>query len=98
MEEVWTLVQGYGNQSMLKSGLNRPLMRKLLEKLDECKGRVSELLIASATDESESNSLIKTTHQESNEEVVYLSKTQKRTMRSKMVISKMNGMKMKLGR
>ena len=27
MEEVWTVVQSYGTQSILKVGLNRPLMR-----------------------------------------------------------------------
>ena len=50
-----------------------------------------------ATDESETNSLIKMTHQKSNSEVVYLSRTRKATMRSKMVIDKINDMKMKLG-
>ena len=39
MEEVWTVVQSYGTQSMLKVGLNRPLMREVLDKLDECEGR-----------------------------------------------------------
>ena len=36
MEEVWTVVQSYGTQSILKLGLNRPLMREILNKLDEC--------------------------------------------------------------
>ena len=36
MEEVWTVVQSYGTQSILKTGLNRPLMREVLDKLDEC--------------------------------------------------------------
>ena len=63
MEEVWTVVQSYGTQSILKVGLNRPLMREVLDKLDECEGRMSELLIDSATDESEVNSLIKMTPQ-----------------------------------
>ena len=58
MEEVWTVVQSYGTQSILKTGLNRPLMREVLDKLDECEGRLSELLIDSATDESEANSPI----------------------------------------
>ena len=75
MEEVWTVVQSYGTQSILKIGLNRPLMREVLDKLDECEGRSSELLIDSATDESEANSPIKTTPQEDKEEVVYLSRT-----------------------
>ena len=47
---------------------------------------MSELLIDSATEESESNSPIKMTHKESNEEVIYLSRIRKGTMRSKMVI------------
>ena len=72
MEEVWTIVQSYGSQSMLKTGLNSPLMREILDKLDECEGRLSELLIDSATDESEANSPIKATPQEGNDEVVYL--------------------------
>ena len=42
---------------MLKTGLNRPLMREILDKLDKLKGRLSELLIDSATDESEVNCL-----------------------------------------
>ena len=61
------------------------------------KGNFIELLIDSATDESEVNSPIKATQQESNEEVVYFSRTRKRTMQSKMVIEKINEMKMKLG-
>ena len=70
MEEVWTVVQCYGTQSMLKTGLNRPLMREILDKLDECEERLSELLIDSATDESEFNSPIKPTQQEGSNEVV----------------------------
>ena len=35
MKEVWTVVQSYGTQSILKVGLNRPLMREVLDKLDE---------------------------------------------------------------
>ena len=38
MEEVWTVVQSYGTQSILKKGLNRPLMREVLDKLDESEG------------------------------------------------------------
>ena len=97
MEEVWTVVQSYGTQSILKIGLNRPLMREVLGKLDECEGRLSELLIDSATHESEANSPIKMTPQEDKGEVVYLSRTKKRTMRSKLVIDKIHEMKMKLG-
>ena len=60
-------------------------------------GRLSELLIDSATDESEANSPIKMTPQENKGEVVYLSRTRKVTMRSKLVIDKINEMKMKQG-
>ena len=97
MEEVWTVVQSYGTQSILKVGLNRPLMREVLNKLDECERRLSELLIDSATDKSEASSPIKMTPQEGKGEVVYLSRTRKGTMRSKLVIDKINEMKMKLG-
>ena len=97
MEEVWKVVQSCGTQSILKVGLNRPLMREVLDKLDECDGRLSELMIDSATDESEVNSPIKMTPQEDKGEVVYLSRTRKGTMRSKFVIDKINEMKMKLG-
>ena len=97
MEEVWTKVQSYGTQSILKIGLNRPLMREVLDKLDECEGRLSKLLIDSSTDDSEANSPIKTTPQEGKEEVVYLSRTRKGTMQSKMVSDKINDIKMKLG-
>ena len=41
MEEVWTVVQSYGIQSILKTGLNRPLMPEVLDKLDVCEGRLS---------------------------------------------------------
>ena len=54
-------------------------------------------MIDSATDESEANSPIKMTPQEGKGEVVYLSRTRKGTMRSKLVIDKINEMKMKLG-
>ena len=37
IEEVWTVVQSCGTQSILKLGLNRPLMREVLDKLDELK-------------------------------------------------------------
>ena len=97
MEEVWTVVQSYGTHSILKVGLNRPLMREVLDKLDECEVRLSELLIDSATDESEVNSPIKMTPQEDKGEVVYLSRTRRGTMRSKLVIDKINELKMKLG-
>ena len=89
MEEVWTVVQSYGTQSIL--------MREVLDKFYECEGRLSELLIDSATDESEANSPIKMTPQDNKGEAVYLSRTRKGTMRSKLVIDKINEMKMKLG-
>ena len=41
MEEVWTVVQSYGTLSILKIGLNRQLMREVLDKLDECEGKLS---------------------------------------------------------
>ena len=97
MEEVWTVVQSYGTQSILKTGLNRPLMREVLDKLDECEGRLSELMIDSATDESEANSPINMTPQDDKGEVVYLSRTRRGTMRSKLAIDKINEMKMKIG-
>ena len=97
MEEVWTVVQSYGTQSILKVGLNRPLMREVLDKLDEYEERLSELLIDSATDEREANSPIKMTPQEDKEEVIFLSRTRKGTKRSKMVIDRIKEMKMKLG-
>ena len=96
MEEVWTVVQSYGTQSVLKIGLNRPLMREVLDQLDECEGRLSKLLIDSATDESEANSPIKMTPQEDKEESVYLSRTRKGMMRSKMVIDRINEIKLNL--
>ena len=97
MEEVWTVVQCYGTQSMLKTGLSRPLIREIIDMLDECEGRLSKLLIDSATDENEVNSPIKPTQQEGSNEVVYLSRTRKGTIRSKMMIDKINDMKAKLG-
>ena len=72
-------------------------MREVLDKLDKCQGRLSELLIDSTADESEANSPVKMTPQEDKGEVVYLSRTRKGTMRSKLVIDKINEMKMKLG-
>ena len=55
------------------------------------------MLIDSASDENETNSPIKATQKENNEEMIYLSKTRKGTMQSKMVIDKINDLKMKLG-
>ena len=37
-EEVWTVVQSYGTQSILKVGLNRPLMREVLDDSTSVKG------------------------------------------------------------
>ena len=95
--EVSTVVQCYGTQSMLKIGLKRPLMRGILDKLDDCEGRLSELILDSASDENEVISRIKAAQQEGSNEIVYLSSTRKGTMRSKMVIDKINDVKMKLG-
>ena len=55
------------------------------------------MLIDSATDEREANSPIKMTLHKYEGQVVYLSKTRKETMRSKLVIVKINELKMKLG-
>ena len=55
------------------------------------------MLIDSATDQSEANSPIKMTSQEDKLEVVYLSRTRKGTMESKMVVDRINEMKIKLG-
>ena len=52
MEEVWTVVQSYGTQSILKLGFNRPPKWEVFDNLDEFEGRLSEFLIDSATDES----------------------------------------------
>ena len=92
-----TVVQSYGTQSLLKSRLNSPVMREFLDKLDECEGRLSKLLIDSATDESEANSPIEATPQKSNDEVACLSRIRKGATRSKMVTNKINNIKMKLG-
>ena len=71
-------------------------MREVRGKLDECEGRLSKLLIDSATDESEANSPIKMMPQEDKGERVYLSRTRKGTMRLKLVIDRINEMKMKM--
>ena len=81
---------------MLKTGLNRALMREILDNLDECVGRVSELFFDSTTYESEVISPIKPTQQEGSNEVVYLPRTRKGTLRSKTVIDKINDMNKKL--
>ena len=54
---------------------------------------MNKLLIDSAFDESEAYSPIKMTPQENKEEVVYQSRTRKGTMRSKLVIDRINEMK-----
>ena len=62
----------------VENRLNRQLMKEILVKLDDkCEERLSELLIDSAIDEKETNSPIKMTHKESNDEVVYLSRLRK---------------------
>ena len=50
-----------------------------------------------ALDENETNTPINIMHQESNEEGVYLCRNRKGTIRSKMVIDKINDMKLNLG-
>ena len=77
IEEVWSVVQCYGTQSMLKIGLNRSLMRKSLTNWKNAKKRWSYLLMDSSADESATNSPIKMTYQESNNKTVYLSRTRK---------------------
>ena len=72
-------------------------MHQILQKLDDCKGRLSELLINSVTDESDTNSLIKPAYQENSDEIVDLSRTRKRTMCSKMLTETINDIKIKLG-
>ena len=87
VEEVWSAVQCYETHSILKKGPNRSLMHWILEKLDDCEERL--LLIYSANDESEANSPTKPAYQQNNDQTVYLFRTRKRTMRSKMVIEKL---------
>ena len=73
----WPSWKRFG-QSVLRNPVyfeTRSLMREVLDKLDGYEGRLSELLIDSATDESEANSPIKMTPQEGNGEVVYMSRT-----------------------
>ena len=48
-------MQCYRTQSILKTGLSRPLMRENLDKLDKCEGSMNELLTDSSTDENEKN-------------------------------------------
>ena len=79
-----------------EDGMNRSFVHEILDKLEGCEGRFSELLVDSVTDESEANSPIKPAYQEKSDEVMYLSRTRKRTMRSKMVIERINDRKMKL--
>ena len=71
--------------------------QQTLDKRNPRQVGLSKLLIDSATDESGVNSPMKAAQQECINEVVYLSRTRKGTMRSKMVIVKINDMKMKLG-
>ena len=82
---------------MVKTGLNRPLMQKILNKLDEFERKMSCLVIDSATYVSETKSPIKMTSQERSDEVVYRSRTRKRTMSPKLRTEKINVMKIKLG-
>ena len=63
------VVQCYGTQQMLKSGLNRPV--EIVDEIDEREERMSDLLFDSVTDEKETNSPIKVKHQESNDDSGY---------------------------
>ena len=49
MEELWLVVQCYGNKAVLKTGLNRPLSHEILENLDKSEGKGIELLIDSVS-------------------------------------------------
>ena len=66
-KKVWTVVRCFGTQSIVKTGLNRPLIWENLDKLEKCERRLIEILTDSATDEGETNSSIKMTHQESSD-------------------------------
>ena len=55
---------------MLKTDFSRQLAREILDRLDNCEGRMSELLIDFATDESEVNYPTKAMQQEGCDEVV----------------------------
>ena len=81
---------------MLKTGPIRPLMHVVFEKLDECDGRMSKLLIGSTNDERETNFPIKPTYREISE-VVYLSKMLKGILPSKLLIEQVNDKKTNLG-
>ena len=60
-------------------------MHEILEKLDDCVGRSSELFIVSATEEKETNCPIKPVYQEKSDETVYLSGKRKGSLRSRMI-------------
>ena len=79
---------------MFKTGFNKPV---ILDISGECERKMNKLLTDSATEESEANSPIKMRQQGSNEKVVYLSRTRKGMIRSKMLIDKINDTKIKLG-
>ena len=72
-------------------------MHEILEKLDDCERRLSELLIESATNDSEANSPIKPVYPENSDEIVYMSRTRKGTILSKMVIERINDMQIEFG-
>ena len=81
---------------MLKTGPIRPLMHVVFEKLDKSEGRMSKLLIGSTNDERETNLSIKPTYREISE-VVYLSKTWKGILPSKLLIEQVNDKKTIVG-
>ena len=35
MENTWSIIRRYGNQSVMRGGLNQPLMREVIEKMVE---------------------------------------------------------------
>ena len=82
MEEVWLGSTVLQDPIYIKMGLNRPLMHEILEKLDDCEGRLSELFLVSATEEKEINCPIKPAYQENSDEIVYLSGKGKGSLRS----------------
>ena len=80
---------------MLKTCFNKPV---ILDIFGECERKLNKLLTDSATEKSEAYFPIKMRQQESNEKVVYLSRTRKRMIRSKMLIDKINDTNIKLGK
>ena len=80
------------------------MMHEIFERLIKIEGKMSELLIDSATDEGEKNSLIEPSSISTpsfsinNDKKVYLSKTRIEKIRSKVVIEKIKNLNTKLVR